>query len=317
MNHACFVLTLLAGPVCSFGGDDAIVPSEAKLEVLWNDGDFTEGVAVAGDGRIYFSDIPGKGKTGRVLRYDPASGSTAVFCPDSQKSNGLMFDTGGRLLAACGANGGARAICEIRPDGTVVPLVSRYQGKRFNSPNDLVVMPNGSIYFSDPRYAGDEPRELDHQSVYRISPQREVMRVTTDITKPNGVHCSPDGQTLYVAETDNESGRMTLNAFPVRADGSLGPKRVLVNFGSEAGIDGMTVDSTGRIYGAVRAQSRPGIAVYTPDGTEVARIATPVLPTNCCFGRGPDARTLYITAGTGLYRIRLNVTGFHTTAPKR
>ena len=104
---------------------------------------------------------------------------------------------------------------------------------------------------------------------------------------------------------------MTLNAFPIEAGGTLGKKRVLVDFGDQTGVDGMAVDTAGRIYAAVRSDERYGIVVFSPEGQELARIATPTLPTNCCFGRGDDGQTLYVTAGTGLYRIRLNASGFH------
>ncbi|RMG40906.1 MAG: SMP-30/gluconolactonase/LRE family protein [Planctomycetota bacterium] len=322
------LLLAFAGPWAPMSRADApIVPAGAELELLWNDGEFTEGVAVAPDGRIYFSDIARDKKPGRILVFDPRTGKTRVFCADSGKSNGLMFDRNGRLIAACGANYGKRAICEVRPDGTLRVIVDRYQGKRLNSPNDLVIHPDGSIYFSDPRYIGPEPMELDHMSVYRLAPDGTLTRVTFDIEKPNGVALSPDLKTLYVAETNNgtthivpgvrtEPGRMTLNAFPVRRDGSLGRKRVLVDFGKELGTDGMTVDTQGRIYAAVRSERRHGIVVFSPQGKELAYIPTEPLPTNCCFGNGPEIHTLYITAGTGLYRIRLNATGFHpATAP--
>ena len=105
--------------------------------------------------------------------------------------------------------------------------------------------------------------------------------------------------------------RMTLNAFPINDDGSLGKRRVLVDFGQQLGVDGMTVDVEGHIYAAVRSAERFGIVVYTPDGDELAYIPTPDLPTNCCFGRGSQAATLYVTAGTGLYRIQLNIPGYH------
>jgi len=147
-------------------------------------------------------------------------------------------------------------------------------------------------------------------------------RVTSDVTKPNGVILSPDGKILYVAETDNgtdqaekdkhpEMGRMTLNAFPVRKNGSLGKKRVLVDFGQQVGIDGMTVDQRGNIYAAVRSSDRFGISVFSPDGKERAYIKTPQLPTNCCFGRGDQSKTLYVTSGGGFYHIQLSVEGHH------
>jgi gluconolactonase len=305
-------------------GDPAIVPKAAKLATIWNEGSFTEGVAAAANGTIYFSDIPFNKMPGRVLKFDPMTGKVTVHCPDSGKSNGLMFDRKGRLIAACGAMWGRQALVEITADGKVKPLVERYRGKRLNSPNDVVIHPKGWIYFSDPRYAGDEPIEQAHMSVYRYDPStKELERATTEIEKPNGVGISPNGKTLYVAETNNGStdvrkqsktvkqGRMTLNAFPIRKDGSLGKKRVLVDFGSEVGTDGMTVDVKGNIYAAVRSEKRHGIVVFSPKGKERAYIPTPDLPTNCCFGTGKGASTLYVTAGKGLYRIRLKINGFH------
>ncbi|QDU38657.1 Gluconolactonase precursor [Maioricimonas rarisocia] len=306
------------------GGDPQILPANSRLEMLWNEGSFTEGVAVAPDGTICFSDIPGEEAPGKIFRFDPATGKTTVLCPDSGKSNGLMFDREGRLIAACGANRGKQALCEITEAGEVRVLVGRFNGKRFNSPNDLVIHPDGSIYFSDPRYVGPEPVELDLMSVYRYVPSTgTVTRVTTDISKPNGVVLSPNARVLYVAETDNRSlgaadpapegaeRRMTLNAFPVRPNGTLGPKRVMVDFGQENGIDGMTVDVKGNIYAAVRSEARHGIAVYSPAGKERAFIPTKELPTNCCFGIGDEANRLYVTIGTGLYRIRMKNPGYH------
>lgn len=310
-------------------GDPSIVPAGAKLEMLWNEGDFTEGVAVAPDGAIYFSDIPFNKNPGRVLKFDPETGKVTVHCADSGKSNGLMFDRRGRLIAACGAMWGRQALVEITADGKVKPLVEKFRGKRLNSPNDLVVHPKGWIYFSDPRYAGDEPMEIPQMSVYRFDPRTgKTARATTNIEKPNGVAIAPGGKTLYVAETNNGStdvrkknpnlkpGRMTLNAFPIKRDGSLGKKRVLVDFGKEVGTDGMTIDAKGNIYAAVRSAKRHGIVVFSPEGKERAYIPTDDLPTNCCFGRGRDARTLYVTAGKGLFRIRLNTPGYHPAAAK-
>lgn len=320
--NCCLGLLLIAPPVLA---DDArIIPPGAELEELWNEGEFTEGVAVSPDGDLYFSDIARDETPGKVFRFDPGTGETTLFCADSAKSNGLMFDRSGRLIAVCGANYGGRALCEILADGKVRVIVSEFEGKKFNAPNDLVIHPNGSIYFSDPRYIGPETVELDHMSVYRYDPDSgDLTRVTTEITKPNGVGLSPDARTLYVAETNNQSlsvddpppegtmVRMTLNAFPIEEDGSLGERRVLVDFGQQLGVDGMTVDVEGHIYAAVRSDERFGIVVYSPEGEELAYIPTPDLPTNCCFGRGSEATSLFVTAGTGLYRIRLSVPGYH------
>ena len=295
-----------------------ILPADSKLEQLWNEGEFTEGAALGPDGAIYFSDIP-MVKVGKIYKFDPLTGKTSVHCPDSLKSNGLVFDQQGRLLAACGANQGGRAICEIAPDGTVKRLVQKYDGHLFNAPNDIDVHPRGWVYMTDPFYVGPEKLELDHMSVYLWKPEdNSVTRVTTDITKPNGVAVSSDGQTLYVAENNNgkpllgssefAAWRMTLNAFPIQADGTLGDRRIIVDFGQGGGIDGMCVDAKGRIFAAVRHEKRFGIAVFDPaTGKELAFIPTPELPTNCCFGSGEDRQTLYVTAGQGLYRIRTAV----------
>lgn len=332
--------TATADELAPPSGDPAIIPPEARLETLWEEGDFTEGPAVGPDGTIYFSDITDGSKPGRILRFDPASGETGVYSADSGQSNGLMFDRDGRLIACCGANNGKRALCRVDEQGNVHVIIDRYKGNRLNAPNDLVIHPDGSIYFSDPRYVGPEPVELDHMSVYRYEPRsRTLKRVTTKVTKPNGLVLSPDARTMYIAETDNETLRMKLWAYEVRTDGppravrselplhsdreagaetpneprggTLGPRQELADYGEQTGVDGMAVDREGHVYAAVRSADRFGIVVYTPEGEEKAYIPTPVLPTNCVFGIGEEASTLYITAGTGLYRIRLKIPGYH------
>lgn len=300
----------------------AIFAEGAKPELLWSEGEFTEGVASSPSGEIFFSDIASK-VPGRIMKFDPKTKTTSVFSADSGKSNGLTFDAQGNLIACCGADGGKRAVCRVSSNGSLAPLVSTFEGKTFNAPNDLDIHPKGWIYFSDPRYGGPEPIDIDHLSVYRYDPKEaKVYRVTRDITKPNGVVLSPDGRTLYVAETDNGfppvpgagSGdgkvHMTLNAFPVDENGDLGKRRVLKDFGKETGIDGMTVDAQGRIFAAVRAESRFGIGVYDPDGKELAFLKTPDVPTNCGFGRGDELSVLYITAGKSLYRVPTNTKGW-------
>lgn len=288
----------------------------AAPEQLWNEGEFTEGVAVRSDGLVFFSDIlTDPAAHGRILVFDPATSRTRVFCHDSSKSNGLAFDSGDRLLACCGANGGMMALCEVTTDGQIRPLVQRFGSLRFNAPNDLLIHPNGSVYFSDPRYLGPEPLELSGMWVFRYNPGTgRTTLATTDIQKPNGIEVSHDGRTLYIADTNNGSfglpgenpektGNMQLTAFTLADDGSLFNRRVLVDFGTETGIDGMAVDAAGRIFAAVRSPSRFGIGVYDPTGRELDFLKTDTLPTNCCFGAGNDSATLYITAGGGLYRV--------------
>ena len=317
MRGICFFFFLIS--VCSFTAgvfaqEHVFVPDSGPEE-LWNSGEFTEGVAVRSDGLVFFSDIPSDPiKPGQVLVFDPATGKTRVYCEQSSKSNGLAFDSGDRLLACCGANGGNRSLCEITESGEVRPLVSKFEGQPFNAPNDLVVHPDGSIYFSDPHYVGTEPLKLPGMFLYRFDPKTSSVRMATkSAKKPNGVELSPDGKTLYLAETDNGSskipgdppgkkGLMQLLAFDVADNGVLSKPRVLVDFGNENGIDGMAVDSSGRIFAAVRSENHFGIAVYDSTGTQLDFLKTPTLPTNCGFGAGNDAKTLYVTAGGGLYR---------------
>ena len=294
---------------------DRVFAEGTVPEELWNQGEFTEGVAVRSDGFVFFSDIHlDPAKPGQILVFDPATKQTSAYCERSSKSNGLAFDSGDRLIACCGANGGNRSLCEVLEGGQLKPLISSFNGKPLNAPNDLVVHPNGSIYFSDPRYLGPEPVEQAGMFLFRYDTKSNTVSIATELAKkPNGVETSPDGKTLYLAETDNGStgvpgdpvgpkGRMQLVAFDVNADGRLSNARVIVDFGSEDGIDGLTVDASGRIFAAVRSANKFGIGVYDASGKPLDFLPTPSLPTNCGFGAGNDSRTLYISAGGGLYR---------------
>ena len=316
----------ISSRVVSAERESDIVPESAKLETLWDDGGFTEGAASGPDGCIYFSDFaqPFESGPARVMKFDPGTGRVTVHCPDSGMGNGLMFTRDGRLIGCCASPlGGHRALVEFLPNGKVKPLISKFRGKRFNSPNDLVIDRQGRIYFTDPKYVGPEKLELESFDVYRFDPDKTIQVATAQITKPNGIALAPDGKTLYVAETDNGSatadldktpakkGRMTLNAFPVNPDGSLGDKRVIFDFKDQTGIDGMTLDIQGHIYAAVRSADGFGIVVFSAPGDRLAHIPTPELPTNCVFGRGSNSKTLYITAGGGLYRIPLTIDGHH------
>jgi gluconolactonase len=319
---------------------DAIVAADAKLELLYTRtapiaGGLTEGAAVAPDGSIYFSDIPVGADKGLIVRFDPKSKKTTVFTDDSHKSNGLMFDSKGYLIACEGSDGGGR--CVSRWDvktGKREVIADKYMGKRFNACNDLCIDLKGRVYFTDPRYLGDEPRELEHRAVYRINTDRSVVEVTHECEKPNGIAISPDQKTLYVADHNNgtdkidpnapppKKGAMKIYAFPLGPDGLVaGPRKTLVDYGEEEGCDGMTVDSRGNIYLTVRSLKRPGVQVIDPTGKEIAFIPTgpsqpgakePVgLPSNVDFGIGDESNVLYITIDKSLYRIRLKSKGWH------
>ncbi len=272
---------------------DKIVPPGAKVELLWNEGEFTEGPAPAADGAILFSDIGN-----RIYRYDPSTGQTTVFRDPSGKSNGLKFDLQGQLVACEGAApGSARRISITDAKGNVRTLADRFEGKRFNSPNDLAITTSGNVYFTDPRYVGDEPRELDFEGVFLVAPTGEVRVATRDLQKPNGIIVTPDDRRVYVADNSNlDNGAHQLVAFTVQSDGTLAEKRVLHDFGSKRrGIDGMTLDVEGNIYATAGGGSEAGIYVFGPEGQQRAFIPMPGSPSNCVFGIGAEARTLYIT----------------------
>ena len=323
----------------------SIVPRGAKLERLFTrtakiGGGLTEGPACAPDGSIYFSDIPFGKDRGMILRFDPRTKETTVFTDHSHKSNGLKFDLEGNLVACEGSDDGGRAVVRwnIKTKKRTV-IADRYQGKRFNAPNDLAIDSKGRIYFSDPRYLGDEPRELAHRSVYRIDTDGKVIEITHDVEKPNGIALSPDGKTLYLADHNNgtdridpsrpapKPGAMKVYAFDLGPDGLVtGKRRTIYDFGTEAGCDGMCVDIKGHVYLTSRSLKRPGVLVITPAGKEIAFIPTGPsqagakaphgIPSNVCFGRGKESKTLYVTIDTSLYRIPLAVEGYHVEAHK-
>jgi gluconolactonase len=279
--------------------------ASGKVEKLWSEGEFTEGPAEGPDGGIYFSDIGN-----RIMKFDPKTGKTTSYRDPSGRSNGLKFDAKGRLIACEGANtGGGRRISITEKDGSVKALADAFEGKKFNSPNDLTIDSKGGIYFSDPRYVGSEKRELDHESVYRIDPDGKVTRVTTDTAKPNGLVISPDGKTLYVSDhASDPKGERLLVAYPLKEDGTVGPRKVIFDFGKERGIDGMTVATNGTIVATAGSGGAAGIYFFTPEGKKLGVIPTPEDPNNCCFG-GAERKTLYITAGKSLYRVNLTLTG--------
>jgi gluconolactonase len=336
--------TLLAAAFAAqtSAAENPIVPEGAKLELLFTrtakiNGGLTEGPAVAPDGSIYFTDMPFGPDPGMIMRFDPQTRKVTVFSADSGKANGLTCDANGDLVACEGADYGGRRVSRWNiKTGKSQTVADKVQGKRFNSPNDLCIDTKGRIYFSDPRYLGNEPRELEHRAVYRINTDGTVVEITHEVEKPNGVALSPDEKTLYVGDHNNgtdridpsapppKTGAMTVYAFPLGADGLVsGPRKTLVDFGKENGCDGMCVDIQGNIYLACRSLKRPGLMVIDPAGKEIAFVPTgpanqiagkepPVgLPSNCEFGIGGENTMLYLTVDKTLVRIRLKVAGYH------
>jgi gluconolactonase len=288
----------------------SVIAPGAKLEKVFGEGEFTEGGAMDVDGSILFSDVGN-----RILRYDPKTGKTTVFREPSGRANGMMFDPRGRLVVAEGANvGGNRRVTITERDGTVRVLADRYEDKRFNSPNDVAVDREGRVYVSDPRYVGNEPRELDVEGVYIISLEGYVTAMDLPVSKPNGLAISPDGKTLYVS--DNAAARRALIAARIGDRGKVTAPKVIHDFGTQRGIDGMTVTTDGRIVAAAGRGDKAGAYVFSPEGKVLEVIPTPEDPANVEFG-GEDGKTLYICAGRSLYRIKTTMTGFRLWPPPK
>ena len=285
---------------------------------------FTEGPAAASDGSVYFSDIANN----RIIRFDPATGRHVVWRRPSGRSNGLLFDAQGRLLACEGNewgdnDGGRRVTRTDMTTGKMEVLTERFDGARYNSPNDIAACSNGSVFFTDPCYGDRSRMQMEHDSVYRIDPDGSVTRVISqpDIERPNGIAVSPDERTLYVVDScPTVGGSRKIRGFDIANDGSVGGQRVVFDFAPGRGADGMAVDSEGTLYVAAgigrprgpheTADVPPGIWVITPQGEVRGRV--PVVEdvlTNVTFG-GEDLKTLYITAGKTLFRVRCNVRGF-------
>jgi gluconolactonase len=315
-------------------GKNGIVPADAKLEKIFDGGVvLTEGVAVAPDNMVYFSDITfshvakdkkGVIEAGHIWKYNPKTGKTTIFRSPSGMSNGIKFDAAGNMIVAEGADyGGRRVIRTDMKTGKSYIIAAMFEGRPFNSPNDITIDEKGRIYFSDPRYLGHEPIDQPVQAVYRIDPDGTIHRIITDAGKPNGVCVSPDQKSIYVVSNDNGTtgldripkdtpvlkGRMALLAYDLSPKGTAKFRKVLVDYAPQDGPDGLVCDAEGNIYVAVRDETRPGIYVYSPSGKELAYIKTEI-PTNVGFGRGSEGKTLYITAGKSLYRIRVNKEGY-------
>lgn len=318
-------------------GNPSVLPPDSKLMRLWDGGCvLTEGVAAGHDGYMYFSDITFTSlckdesglylQAGNIWRYDPASGETALYRSPSGMSNGIKFDADGNMIAALGADYGGRMLVKTdMSTGKSYILSGLYDGKPYNALNDVTIDEQGRIYFSDPRYLGHEPIFQPGYAVYRLDTDGTVTRLITDGGKTNGVLVSPDQKTLYVVSNDNgffdfqrlkegeatSQGRHVLQAYDLAADGSVSNRRELVDYAPYSGPDGMVADVDGNLYVALRAENRPGIGVFSPDGEELAFISTgEELPTNVGFGRGEESDVLYVTSGKSLYKIRMARDGY-------
>ncbi len=276
-----------------------VIALDAKLEKVRGGFGFLEGTVWMPDGYLLFSD-EGEGRS-QIFKWSEKEGVTEFRHP-SNMTNGNAVDRQGRLIS-CEQD--IRAVTRTEADGSRTTLVDRCDGKRFNSPNDVVVKSDGTIWFSDPAYGlpKGEQKEYAGNHVFRFDPAtKRVTAVVTDMAWPNGLAFGPDEKTLYVSDTGRDR---FIRAFDVRADGTLGAGRVVCRTDKGA-PDGFRIDGDGRIW----TSAGDGVHVFTPDGKRIGKILVPESPANLCFG-GADGRTLFIAARTGLYRIRVNVTAAH------
>jgi gluconolactonase len=292
---------------------DDIVPSGAIIEKLAGGFAFTEGPIWFDEEYLLFSDIPRNEihkwtPDGRVALFRKPSGYHGDDAPEGAQfgSNGLTRDQQGRLLIC--EHGNAR-VTRLEKDGSLTVLADRYDGKRLNSPNDIVQKSNGDIYFTDPPYGlvkqdEDSRKELDFNGVFRIS-NGILHLLHKDLPRPNGLAFSPDEKYLYV--TNSYQQRKICMRFEVQPDGNLTRGQVFYDLTAQPapGLpDGIKIDKRGNVY----STGPGGIWIFTPEGKILGTIKPPEIPANLHWGDN-DARTLYITARTGLYRIKLNIAG--------
>ena len=297
---------------------DKLVSPSANVEKVAGGFQFVEGpVWYRRGGYLLFSDIPGN----VIRKWSPTGGATVfrdhIFAgeyPAGKQvgTNGLTLDKQGRIIAA---EHGNRRVSRIAQDGMLTVLADHYEGKRLNSPNDVAVKKNGDIYFTDPPFglltpgqglqdAAKNPlRELEFNGVFRITAAGKIDAVAKDLALPNGLAFSPDEKKLYVA---NSAGK-TWSVYDVKPDGTLMNSRIFFDADKETapGLpDGMKVDTAGNVW----ATGPGGILVISPQAKLLGVITFPEVPANCAWGDA-DGKTLYVTARTGLYRIKTNITG--------
>jgi gluconolactonase len=294
---------------------DRLVPKEARVERIAEGFDWSEGPVWDKNGQfLLFSDVP----LNTVFKWQEGKGVSVFLKPSGYTgtaarggepgSNGLLMDAQGRLILC---QHGDRRVARLEADGKFLTLADKYMGKRFNSPNDLVLKSNGDLYFTDPPYGlrglnNDPAKELDFSGVYWLSQDGTVTLLTKEMSFPNGIALSPDEKTLYVANSDPR--KAIWMALPLTDDGTIGPGRVFADVtslvGTKKGVpDGMKVDASGNLF----ATGPGGVLVFAADGTHLGTFNTGQATANC--GWGEDGSVLYITADMYIGRVRLTTKG--------
>jgi gluconolactonase len=275
--------------------------------------EFTEGPLWHPEGYLLFVN----NRRDLIYRLVPG-GQPEIIREDSGSANGLTFDLDGRLVMC---EGNARQMTRMEPDGTITVIADRWEGKRLHRPNDVVCRFDGSIYFTTPGGRLDPAeREIEFSGVHCVAPNGVVTAVVTDTESPNGLAFSPDESVLYVANTRRDNGCLEekergevcthqyIRAYDVAPDGTASNSRIFANMHSaQDGVpDGMKVDTEGRVY----CSGSEGVWVFEPDGSHVGIIRLPEIPANCAWG-DTDLRTMYFTARSSIYRLRMKTTGIN------
>jgi gluconolactonase len=266
------------------------IPADATLKKIAGDFKFTEGPVWVPEkgGYLIFSDIPAN----HLVKWDSKDGAT-IFREDSHNSNGNTIDRKNRLLTA---EHSGRRVSLTEKNGEIKTVVSEYDGKKFNSPNDVVVKSDGTIWFTDPDYGlGNNKKELPGNFVYRFDPKtKKLVTVAEDFKMPNGLCFSPDEKKLYIADSGKPHH---IRVFDVQKDGTLANGKIFCVI--DNGVpDGIRCDKKGRIW----SSAGDGVHIFAPDGSLIGKILVPETPANLCFG-GKDGKTVFITARTSLYAI--------------
>jgi gluconolactonase len=284
------ICTLQLTAFAAHGIAHAQVAEGGILERLWTGFQFVEGPVWKEGVGLLFSDI----YPSTIYLWSQGDSTISIYMKPSDSSNGLTFDHQRSLILTQMQK---RRIARQEPNGTITPLVSTYNGKRFNSPNDIVVSSSGAIFFTDPDFnvPAGQTRELSFKGIFRLSPSGRLQVIDSTFDKPNGICFSPDESRLYV----NESAQHKIYVWDVVDDSTFTNKRLFYTIPQTGYADGMKVDSSGNVYCA----GPGGIWVVSPSGTYVTLIITPQTPSNCAWGDA-DRKTLYITAQTSVYRIR-------------
>ena len=305
MNHRIALLWLFVVLSASQRLCGQILPPDARPERLATRFGFTEGPVYDGMGSVFFTNL----SRSDIIRFDIASGTTEVADADSGRANGLFLDANGQIVAAEGNGPAGNGQISRRSAGDVSTveevLANEWNAAAFNQPNDLVVAADGGIYFTDPDYGN---RRRQDEGVYYVSPQGELSQILSGFRRPNGIILSPDGQTLYLAVEQE----FRIMAYDVGPDGLPTNEREFARTNVDAdgnrlrgisnGPDGFTVDPVGNIYAAVQN----AVWAWSPSGERLFELNMPENPTNLTFG-GNDGKTLFITAGSSLYGIELNI----------